>query len=255
MVVSIKMDGVPVAMEFDTGAALSLINRETYQRISPLNQLQPARVQLKTYTGESIRILGTVTVQVEGQQLLIHVVDGEGPNLLGRDWIGKLNVSVNHHVGACNHSGVDELLTKHAVLFKPDLGKIKGFQAKLYVCPGAKHKFCKARTVPFAQKEGVELELQKLESAGIISPVQFSQWASPLVPITKKDGSIRLCVDFKVTLNQASETYPVPRVDELFASLAGGKLFTKLDLAQAYLQIELEEGSRALVTVNTHKVT
>ena len=54
----------------------------------------------------------TATCKVDN--FVIHVVDGEGPNLLGHDWMGKLNVSVNHHVGACIPAGVDEL---HADLF------------------------------------------------------------------------------------------------------------------------------------------
>ena len=58
-----------------------------------------------------------------------------------------------------------------------------------------------------------------------------------------------------MTINQASrlDRYPIPKVEDLLASLAGGKSFTKLDLSQAYLQIELEENSRKYVVINTHK--
>ena len=56
---------------------------------------------------------------------------------------------------------------------------------------------------------------------------------------SKQDGSVRICGDFKVTINQVSqvESYPLPRVEELFATLSGGKQLSKLDSAQAYLQI------------------
>ena len=58
-----------------------------------------------------------------------------------------------------------------------------------------------------------------------------------------------------MTINQASrlDRYPIPKVEDLLASLAGGKSFTKLVLSQAYLQIELEENSRKYVVINTHK--
>lgn len=81
----------------------------------------------------------------------------------------------------------------------------------------------------------VEAELERLEREGIIEPVQFSQWAAPIVPVIKPDGSIRICGDYKVTVNQASraDTYPIPRIEELFAKLAGGECFTKLDLSHA----------------------
>ena len=58
-----------------------------------------------------------------------------------------------------------------------------------------------------------------------------------------------------MTVNQTAklETYPLPKIEDLLASLAGGKAFTKLDLAHAYQQVELDEGSKKLVTINTDK--
>ena len=71
----------------------------------------------------------------------------------------------------------------------------------------------------------------------------------------KKDGQIHICGDYKVIVNQvlSVEQYPLPRTDELFATLAGGKWFSKLDLSQAYLQVPLEEESMPYVIINTHQ--
>ena len=71
----------------------------------------------------------------------------------------------------------------------------------------------------------------------------------------KKNGTLRICGDYKVTVNRTLQvdSYPLPRVEELFASLSGGKYFTKLDMSQAYLQVTLEEESKQYVTINTHK--
>ena len=80
-----------------------------------------------------------------------------------------------------------------------------------------------------------------------------------MVPVLKHDGSVlgsvRLCGDYKLTVNQEAlmDTYPLPRIEDPFALLAGGTVFSKLDLAHAYLQIPLDEESKKLVTVNTHK--
>ena len=89
---------------------------------------------------------------------------------------------------------------------------------------------------------------------GIISPIEFSKWAAPIVPVLKQDGSVRICGDFKVTINQVSQidSYPLPRVEELFSRLSGGKYFSKLDFSQAYLQVQIDEDSRQYVTINTH---
>ena len=85
--------------------------------------------------------------------------------------------------------------------------------------------------------------------------MQFSDWAAPVVPVIKKDGTIRLCGDYKVTVNTVAkpDTYPLPRIEDIFASLANGNSFTKLDLAHAYQQISLTEDSKVLTTINTHK--
>ena len=75
------------------------------------------------------------------------------------------------------------------------------------------------------------------------------------MPVVKCDGSIRVCGDYKLTINQAAQvdTYPLPLIEDLFASLAGGKVFSKVDLAHAYQQLCLDVESRKYVTINTHK--
>ena len=93
----------------------------------------------------------------------------------------------------------------------------------------------------------------------IIEPVRHSQWAAPVVPVVKTDGSIRLCGDYRTTVNRAAklDPYPLPRIKDLFASLTGGQVFSKLDLSHAYLQVMLQvmlkDKSKHLVTMNTHK--
>ena len=116
-------------------------------------------------------------------------------------------------------------------------------------------KFYKPRSVPFAMRNLVEKELERLQMQGIIEPVKFSDWAAPIVPVLKKDGGIRICGDYKLTVNRAAkiDTYPLPCIDDLFAALAGGKGFSKLDLAHAYQQVPLEETARKYVTINTQK--
>ena len=72
--------------------------------------------------------------------------------------------------------------------------------------------------------------MERLESLGIIIPVQHSEWAAPVVPVLKQDGSMRLCGDYRVTINKAAkvDAYALPRVEHLFAALSGGKYFFKI---------------------------
>ena len=126
----------------------------------------------------------------------------------------------------------------------------------MLVDPDAVPRFFKPRAIPYALRDRVEDELKRLQDEGIIEPVPFSDWAAPIVPIVKADKkSVRICGDFKVTVNRAArvETYPLPRVEDLYAKLSGGQKFSKLDMRHAYLQVELEEESKEYVTINTSK--
>ena len=75
------------------------------------------------------------------------------------------------------------------------------------------------------------------------------------MPVPKPDGNVRICGDYKVTVNSALDVdqYPLPRPADLMASLTGGQKFSKIDLTSAYQQMALEEESRQYVTINTHR--
>ena len=101
--------------------------------------------------------------------------------------------------------------------------------------------------------------MDKLTKLGIIEPIQFAEWAAPVVAVLKSDKkSIRICGDIKLTVSSASKVdrYPIPKTDDLFATLGqlgGGQKFTKLDMSQAYMQIPLSEDSKQYVVINTHR--
>ena len=85
--------------------------------------------------------------------------------------------------------------------------------------------------------------------------VSYSDWAAPIVVVPKQDGSYRLCGDYKVTVNQALgvDQYPLPKPEDLLATLAVGQKFTKLDLRQAYQHLRLDDQSKSFTNINTHK--
>ena len=107
--------------------------------------------------------------------------------------------------------------------------------AKIHVDPQATPKFYRPRSVPYAIciKGKIEQELQQLENEGVVSKVVESEWAAPIVPVMQTYYSVRLCGDYKVTVNQAIKAYSylLPHTEDTLASLAGGQSFSKLDLA------------------------
>ena len=132
---------------------------------------------------------------------------------------------------------------------------MNSFEAELHLKLGCRRKLCKARPVFFTLRGAVERELERLEKACVVEKVEHSTWAAPVAPVPKNDGHIRLCGDYKITINVDLEVdqYPLPKPDDLFASLAGGKTFSIIDLTHAYQQMPLKEASGDLVTINTHK--
>lgn len=89
---------------------------------------------------------------------------------------------------------------------------------------------------------------------GIIRLLATCEYATPVVPVVKKDGNIRLC-GYKTTVNPMLDIdrYPLPRVEEIFAALSGGPEFSKIDLNRAYQQVMLAESARRLLAINTQK--
>ncbi len=257
-------------LELDTGAAVTVINEETHKNLcSRSSTLEPSSCSLRTYTGERVKVLGKVTVPVQyGAQeykLTTLVVEGARPNLLGRDWLAhiRLDWKALFRVEAVSDSKappeqparLQKLREKYSDVFEEGLGTMKSMKAKIQVDHEAQPRFFKARPVPYALKPKIEAELDRLQAAGAIEPVRFSEWAAPIVPVVKSDKSIRICGDYKLTVNQASklDQYPIPKTEDLLATLGGGEKFTKLDMSQAYQQLELDDDSKQYVTINTHK--
>ena len=259
LTISVKINEKQVLMELDTGAAVSLVSEDTRKQHWPEQQLRESTARLKTYSGEHLEVLGSMDVEVAyGEQQVILpllVVKGGGPSLFGRNWLEKIKLDwpAIHKV---QDNPLDGILAQYQHVFQEGLGTLVGYNAQIQIDPTATPKFCKARTVPYAYRELVNKELDRLVEQGILTPVSFADWAAPIVPVLKSDKqSVRICGDFKRTVNQVSKVdkYPIPKIEDIFASLSGGKSFTTLDMSQAYQQLLLDEPSRKLVVINTLK--
>ena len=151
-------------------------------------------------------------------------------------------------------NSLDKLLEKHKDLFKEGLGTMIGIEARLSVKEDAVPKFCHARPAPYALRKSIEEDLNRLERISAIEKISYSDWATPVVPVPKSDGSVRLRGDFKVMVNPILniDQHPIPKPEDLLTVLAGGQRFSKLDLSHAYEQILLHPDDRKYTTISTH---
>ena len=109
------------------------------------------------------------------------------------------------------------------------------------------------RRTPFAARQEIATQLKQMQDQNVIYPSD-SPWASPVVLVRKKDGSLRFCIDY-CGLNSVtkSDTFPLPRIDNLLDQLGKAKYFSTLDLAAGYWQVQLHPDSRAKSVFVTHQ--
>ena len=262
-----KINETLIEMELDTGSGVSVISKNDFDKHFKGCKLNETSLTLKTYSGESIHPQGYSDVKVElnnqEQMLKLYVLNNDGRPLFGREWLRHLNLNWSEiktlHVSSkstkSRQSEVESLKSKYSEVFSDELGKLKDVKAKLILRENSAPKFVKARPVPYSLKDKIDKELDKLLNQGVIEKVNTSDWATPIVPVPKPNGDVRICGDYKVTVNPVLqvEQYPLPRIDDLFASLSGGQHFSKIDLKNAYLQIEIDNESKNLLTINTHR--
>ncbi len=264
--VELSINGVACGMEIDTAADFSIMSKSIYDQKFPQFPLYPSAVKLKTYTGETLQVSGEMKCEVVYQNktymLPIVIANYEGkPTLLGKNWLAHIKLdwgrifSVRSSEQSNARRQLEELLSKYKSIFEDSYEGMKGFEAHITLKEGVRPVFVKPRKVPYALKEAVETELEKLERHGVIEKTERAMWASPVVVVPKADKSMRLCGDYKVTINQfvQDEQYPLPTTQDLYTVLTGSKVFSKLDLSHAYAQLSVDKESQKYLTINTHK--
>ncbi|XP_015279713.1 PREDICTED: uncharacterized protein K02A2.6-like, partial [Gekko japonicus] len=259
--VTVHLDGVPCGMEVDSGSSVTVISSKSWQQLFPTRsrrRLKPADTQVSDFQGKRIPLAGRDTFEVEfkGKRatLSLLVAEGDRVNLLGLDWFEPLGIAI---------SGINSVTkNKWAVLYKEftdvfggGLGKYTGPPVAFELAPAVRPVRLKYRKVPIPLKPRIEAELDKLIEQGVLEPVPFSRWETPIVTPVKPDGSVRICADYKCTINRALQqhSYPVPVISHVLASLGGGKVFAKFDLAQAYQQLPVTKEAAEAQTIVTHR--
>lgn len=182
-------------------------------------------IKISGYTGEPIRSLGHFVTSLEYEKKLcsnfkFFVIEKGGPILLGRDFLKEFNLKLSK-VNLIQNTTINlkVLETKYKKIFDNELGKYLPEKFKIRIKENVTLIFYKPRPIPFSFREQVEVQLKRLEKLGVISPTESSEWGSPLVPILKSDGSIRICADYKVTVNKFVQNvrYPLPRIKGYFS--------------------------------------
>ncbi|XP_015281060.1 PREDICTED: uncharacterized protein K02A2.6-like [Gekko japonicus] len=248
-------------MEVDSGSSVTVISAASWQALFPTRsrrRLQPAETRVSDFQGNRIPLAGRDTADVEYKgkcvKLSFLIAEGDRVNLLGLDWFEPLGIGISG-VNKTLENKWDMMYDLFPDVFAEGLGRYKGPPVAFELDPSVKPIRLKYRKVPIPLRPRVEKEIDKLVEQGVLEPVPHSKWETPIVTPVKPDGSIRLCADYKCTLNKALQqhSYPVPVISHILASLGGGKIFAKLDLAQAYQQLPVTPEAAEAQTIVTHR--
>ncbi|XP_070382501.1 uncharacterized protein [Dermacentor albipictus] len=164
---TLEICGHPISIELGAGASMSVMARKLFRRTFPGVSAEASGVMLRSYTGLS-QVQGQAQVSVRfGDReatLPLYLTKGSSPTLLGRNWIHALGIRLPEYQEACVHvlKDVRSLLTEFKSLFQPEVGKVAGTTAGIYVPEGARPRFFKPRPLPLALKDGLTQELQRL---------------------------------------------------------------------------------------------
>ena len=142
-----------------------------------------------------------------------------------------------------NNQNVVKILRKYSHVFsqdKDDIGHFEGLQHDIEVYR-KRPIYCRPYKIPVSVEDEVEKKIMDLVSNGILKEC-CSPWNFPLLPIRKKTGEIRLCVDYR-KLNDVTvkKVFPMPDLQQIIDCLHGANYFSTLDLSQGYYQISLDE--------------
>ena len=257
----LQINGIKVNMQLDSAADLTTIPENIANTLPNLVIDRSNKPLIKDYNEQPIEVIGSARVDVKfkGQELKqvpVVVVNKERKPLFGLDWINKFDPDWNtvmKEAKEVNTIREQNLLEEFQEIFEPGLGTVKNATASLELKEDAVPKFRPFVDPHLGWKPQIEQEILRLEREGNWKKVKYSQWATPLVPVTKADGGVRLCGNYKITVNPQLKVaqHPLPNPAIMFATMGGCQVFTKIDLKNAYQQLEMDEKSQEMCTLNT----
>lgn len=251
--INCTIGGVQTKMLIDSGCKQNLITERTWEilkknKVSVYNQLPNPDVTFMAYGSSTpLKIKGSFEAQIKvglrSENSTFYVVIDGTRNLLGKTSaiaLGVLKIGLNAEVNQVDFQIFPKF--KDVLIHLPIDHSI----------PPVSQPY---RRIPIPLEAKIENKIEELNQRDIIEPVVgSSKWVSPVVPVLKENGEVRLCVDMR-RANEAivRENHPLPTMDKLLPKMKNAKVFTKLDIKDAFHQLEIDPASRHITTFITSK--
>ncbi|XP_036334786.1 uncharacterized protein K02A2.6-like [Rhagoletis pomonella] len=261
---TIEINGVGLQLQHDTGSDVTIISTQNWKRIgSP--SLRSCQKSFRDASANQISIAGEFEADIvmKGKIKQATITVSPNLNLLGTDIISLFELwdtriteyTSSRNVQTSSKLTQPNLLAMFPSILRDEIGHFTAQKVHLQLKPHAVPVFRPKRPIAYAARDQVERELKRLEDEGIISPINFSKWSAPIVVVKKASGDVRICRDYSTGLNDQLEphTFPLPLPDEIFVNFNGCSYFSIVDLNNAYMQIEVDEDTKKLLVINTHR--
>lgn len=227
---NLAVNGKHIKFEIDTGAPVTIMSVADAKKYFGIKlKVEAPDLELYSYCKTPIDCIGYMWVVVETTKKIkvkMYLVNSVRKPLLGRGWLRSIQLNW-------------QLILKKKLRSSAAVNQIREVIEQEGKLRHVLEKYPEVfSTIP-----------------GKIMKVDAPEWATPVVVVRNKNNAVRLCGDYKVTLNPELlvDEHPLPTIDELFSSMAGGNKFSKIDLAKAYLQLKVHPEDQHLLTLNTHK--
>lgn len=260
-VIRCHVGGVQIDMLVDSGSKHNLIDDTTWELmklrdVNITNERLDSDKRFLAYGRIPLKLLTTFDAKLEvddnGQILrtttTFYVIEKGQQPLLGKQTAQKLGIL---KIGLpSTHSEVVRKVDRTSKAFP----KIRGIKLNIPVDRTVPPIIQPLRRCPIPLLDKVEEKLNELLKMDIIERVtRPTSWVSPLVPILKDNGELRLCIDMR-RANQAIQrlNHPLPVFEDLVSRFRNAKFFTTLDIKQAFHQVELSEDCRDVTTFITN---
>ena len=264
----------------DSGAARSMISERKWKELCTTTN-RPAALktglQLRSLSGHLLPTKGLATIPILGKSIELYVTDSlQHDMLLGIDALKVLEMKMCCVEGTITLGGqvfgwghrdpvIAEIRGAHVeldhwkntfpnlfiekgeelppvgdIIFTVDVGNAAPIRMRPY-------------RIPLAKKEIIDKEIDKLLAGNIITP-STSPWVSPILLIPKKDGTIRVCVDYRrVNSVTKKDAHPIPHIQDIFDGMVGSRVFSVLDLKSAYWQVPVHEDAKEITAFVSHR--
>ncbi|XP_055307067.1 uncharacterized protein K02A2.6-like [Sitodiplosis mosellana] len=243
-----NVGGVDKEVVIDSGTRYNVVDRETWQELKASNirtivRKKEVDIGFKSYGGHRLNFVGMFRAQLQiGKKQIdanFYVADEFGKFLIGWESGFELGIlKIGYEINNIEHE---------------EFGKIKGVEVEIPIKPDVKPVQQPYRRVPAPLEKVVDDKIDELLRKGIIEKVKSAKWITPLV-IVPKQNDVRVCIDMR-RANEAveRENHPLPTMEDFLPEIRTAKYFSKLDVKQAYHQVEIAPSSRDITAFITKK--